>query len=112
MARWFRSSRRELMSVRATIVLLLAGCLGCRATHAFAQQPPSGAAGKWEIEVHAGLAMAGAPTGAKTAMPAPGEPFTTRNARPSRYVSSWYFGDGAALLNEWAVAFTTVPRKI
>ena len=35
------------------------------------------------------------------------EEFTTRNGRPSRYVSSWYFGDGAALLNQQLAAFTT-----
>jgi len=43
-------------------------------------------------------------------MPAPGEAFTTRNNRPSRYVSSWYFGDGATLLNQQLAAFTITPR--
>jgi hypothetical protein len=66
--------------------------------------------GNWEIEVHAGVSIAGQATDAKTTIPAPGESFTTRNVRPSRYISSWYFGDGAVFLNQWAAAFTNIPR--
>ena len=98
------------MSIRASIVLLLVGYLGWPATHAFAQQSAGGDAGKWEIEVHAGGVRVGTPAEAKTAMPGPGESFTAANGRPSRYVSSWYFGDGAALANQWAAAFTILPR--
>ena len=64
---------------------------------------------KWEIEVHGGGVRVDKPTDATTAMPAAGEPFTTTNGRPSRYVSSWYFGDGAALRNQNAAAFTPTP---
>jgi hypothetical protein len=67
---------------------------------------------KWEIEVHAGGFSVGGSTDAVTAMPPPGESFTLLNGRPSRRVSSWYFGDGAALANEWAAAFTVVPRML
>ena len=56
--------------------------------------------GKWEVEVHAGGVRVGRPTEATTAMPAAAEPFTTVNGWPSRYVSSWYFGNGATLINE------------
>ena len=99
------------MSVRAaTVILLLVGYLGWPATHAFAQQSAGGEASKWEIEVHAGGVRVGTPAEAKTAMPGPGESFTAANGRPSRYVSSWYFGDGAALANQWAAAFTILPR--
>lgn len=80
------------------------------ATLAFAQQSAGGEAGKWEIEVHAGGVRMGKPTEATTAMPAPGEAFTGPNGRPSRRVSSWYFGDGAAFLNQWVAAFTMIPR--
>jgi hypothetical protein len=97
------------MSVRARVVLLLVGCLAWPSARAFAQQAPVGEAGKWEIEVHAGGVRVGKPTDATTAMPPPAEAFTTRNGRPSRYVSSWYFGDGTALLNQQVAAFT-IPR--
>ena len=43
-------------------------------------------------------------------MPPAGEAFTAANGRPSRRISSWYFGDGTALVSEWAGAFTTIPR--
>jgi hypothetical protein len=89
---------------RAFVVLLLVGSAAARA---FAQSPAD--VGKWEIEVHAGGVRTGNPTDATTAMPAAGEPFTTVNGRPSRYVSSWYFGDGAALRNQNAAAFTPIP---
>jgi hypothetical protein len=77
---------------------------------AFAQQSPASEERKWEIEVHAGGVRVGKPTDATTAMPPASEAFTTRNGRPSQYVSSWYFGDGAALLNQQVAAFTIVPR--
>lgn len=64
---------------RAFVVLLLVGSAAARA---FAQSP--GDVGKWEVEVHAGAARIGKPTDATTAMPAPGDAFTTRNNRPSR----------------------------
>ena len=98
------------MSIRAAVVLqlLVIGGLGWPATHAFAQQA-GGAGGRWELEVHAGGLRMGRPTGATTAMPPPGEPFTTPNGRPSRYESSWFFGDGAALVNQWAASFAD-PR--
>lgn len=66
---------------------------------AMAQQAPASGA-KWEIEAHGGGAIVNTPSsGSSTATPA-GTPFTTIGGRPSRGVSSWYFGDGAALLNQ------------
>jgi hypothetical protein len=100
------------MSIRAGMVfqLLVIGGLGWPATCAFAQTSGGSTAGNWEIEVHAGGVRMGRPTGATTAMPPPGEPFTTPNGRLSRYESSWFFGDGSTLLNDWSAAFTIVPR--
>jgi hypothetical protein len=55
---------------------------------------------RWTIEIHAG-ALGGASGGGGTAaLPPPGQAFTTQTLRPSRHVSSWYFGDGAAFYNE------------
>jgi len=82
------------------VVLFLVGCLVSPLANAFAQQGAANDAGKWEVEVHAGGVRVGRSTEATTAMPAAGEPFTTVNGWPSRYVSSWYFGNGPTLINE------------
>ena len=97
------------MSIRATIVLMFIGSLGWPAPRAFAQSS-GGDLEKWEIEIHAGGLWPGQSTKATTAMPPAGTDFTAPNGRPTRSVSSWYFGDGAVLLNDWAAAFTTIPR--
>ena len=73
-------------------------------------QPATAQDRKWEIEIHAGGVVAGSQGEGLVAMPTTGESFTTVNARPSRYVPSWYFGDGAALANEHAAAFTNIVR--
>ena len=96
------------MSVRIRVLLFVVGCVSWPSAHAFAQSPVSDER-KWEIEVHAGGVRVGKPSDATTAMPAAGEPFTTANGRPSRYVSSSVFGDGAALRNQNAAAFTPTP---
>src|SRR5918994_4576298 len=97
------------MSVRLRVLLLVVGCVSWPSAHAFAQQSPASEEPKWEIEVHAGGIRVGKPIDATTAMPPAGEPFTTANGRPSRCVSSWDFGGGAALGNQKAAAFTPVP---
>jgi hypothetical protein len=74
-----------------------------------AQQPP---ADKWEIEFHGGGALVTNPTGGTTSMPDPGAAFSTFNARPSRRVSSWYFGDGALLLNQVFSNSALVTQRI
>jgi hypothetical protein len=55
---------------------------------------------RWEIEGYAG-ALVGQPTSAGTqSLPPAGPPIVTSTPTfPSRAVPSWYFGDGAALLN-------------
>lgn len=98
------------MRYRAGIVLTLFGCLGYRAPEAVAQPSPT-EAGRWEVEVHGGGVVIGQPTGATTALPPAGEVFTAGNGRPSRYLSSVYFGESAAFLNEHAAAFTNLPRS-
>jgi hypothetical protein len=60
---------------------------------------------KWEIELHSGETLASAPGNGTGALPGPGPtiaaPFTIPSgASASRLVSSWYFGDGASLLNQ------------
>jgi hypothetical protein len=60
---------------------------------------------KWEIEFHGGQTLASAPVDGTGALPGPGPtitpPFTIPSgASASRLVSSWFFGDGASLLNQ------------
>lgn len=67
------------------------------------QRPPQAPARRpsmfaWEIEVHAGGSFAGDSKGTTT-LPAAGLSFPTFNGLQTRSVRSWFFGDGAALLN-------------
>ena len=55
--------------------------------------------GKWEVGGYGGFAFSTAPTGGTAATLPPGTSFTTPSGSRSGYVSSWLFGDGAALLN-------------
>jgi hypothetical protein len=59
----------------------------------------------WDIEVHGGGIFSNNPTSGDNALPPPGESFTTVAGRPSRRVSSYYFGDGALFLNQLNAAF-------
>jgi len=54
---------------------------------------------KWEIEVHGGGAFGSRPSDGTGRLPPAGPAFTTVTLLASRRASSWYFGDGAALLN-------------
>ena len=65
--------------------------------------------GKWEIEIHGGGMLANRPTGGTAALPDAGAPFLTTTGRPSRRESSWYFGDGALLLNQLSAAISFFP---
>lgn len=55
---------------------------------------------RWEVDIHVGGLTAGALAGSSAGLPAPGASFLTYWGTPSRRVSSWYFGDGAQLLNQ------------
>jgi hypothetical protein len=66
------------------------------ATHAFAGQG-------WEIEAHGGVLMSSNPTNGTAALPPAGPDIPINAALPNsitRRVPSWYFGDGAAILNQ------------
>ena len=81
---------------------------------AAAAQTPATAETKWEVEVHLGGAFGNQPAGGTPIGTFPvGEAFTTTLGRPSRYASTWYFGDGAALLNRIVEGFgTTFAARI
>jgi len=56
---------------------------------------------RWEVEIHGGYQFAINPTSGTSNLPNPGAPFLTVVASPTRAISSWYFGDGALLYNQW-----------
>lgn len=65
---------------------------------------------KWEVEAHGGGMLASHPTRGSVTMPDPAATFTTLAGRPSRRVSSWYFGDGPPLLNDVSSALLASQR--
>jgi len=71
-----------------------------RAAGSARQLDPQAAPGpQWEVEGLAGGLLA-SQGGGKGTLPAPGPTFMTANGYPTRAVPSWYFGDGAKLLNQ------------
>jgi hypothetical protein len=77
-----------------------------------APRPQASQTRRWEIDVHGGVPLHQLPSGATTAMPDPGPNLLTSNPTfPSRQTSSWFFGDGAALLNDVNTEFG-VPNRI
>jgi hypothetical protein len=76
-----------------------AGCLavvflGVSVSLAAAQEP------RWEVEGYGGLVAVRTASEGRQTLPPAGAPLVTSNPLfPSREVASWFFGDGAALLN-------------
>jgi len=70
----------------------------------------------WEVEVHGGPMLSTNPTSGTTALPSPGAliavPPPVNPAVPNRVVSSWYFGDGASLLNLAMASFRLNGRVV
>lgn len=94
-----RSVARTFASMAVGAALLLVPVI------AEAQTQP----GKWTIELYGGGSSSSAPSN-DGPIPsfAPGTPFTAESGQPSRAVSSWYFGDGAALLNSVLTQFSSI----
>ena len=68
--------------------------------------------GRWEVEFYGGAAISRVPEGGTTSLPAPGAPLATSSPiAPTRQVPSWFFGDGASLINAVAEQFE-VPGRI
>jgi hypothetical protein len=65
----------------------------------------------WEIEGYGGIGLTGMPRTGSSALPSPGAPLTTSSPIfPSRQTSSWFFGDGAILLNDVNAEFGVTSR--
>jgi hypothetical protein len=81
------------------IALVVAAGLVLSSRPAHAQQAPQKK--RWEVEGYGGFGFGRIPSGGSTTFPDPGAPITTSNPTlPSRQTPSWFFGDGASLLNE------------
>src|SRR5439155_4370164 len=67
---------------------------------------------KWELDFHAGGdILVSNPTDGTVSLPGAGESFTGgAGFPPTRRVSSWYFGDGATLVNQVALLFNLTQR--
>jgi len=63
---------------------------------------------RWEVEIHGGYQFAINPTSGTSNLPNPGAPFNTLGASPTRAISSWYFGDGASLYNQFVGAVNAI----
>lgn len=96
-----------------TLALGSGAAVSAQSTSGAPQPPPPGPA-KWEFEVHAGGAFGKQPTGGTPIVTFPvGESFSSPvTGAPSRYASTWSFGDGARLLNQIAAGFITIPTSI
>src|SRR4051812_5981082 len=80
------------MNARSRVSVVLA--IACLLSSAGAAQDR-----RWEIEAYGGVAGRAATGGSRT-LPAPGAPLVTSTPTfPSREVPSWFFGDGAVLMN-------------
>jgi hypothetical protein len=88
------------MASRCALLMLLA-----LPAIAAAQEP------RWQVEVHGGGVVSSNPSGGQGALPAPGAPFDTPGG-PSRRVASWYFGDGASLMNEFLAMRPAIGDRI
>lgn len=74
------------------------------------QEPATNVPG-WELGGHGGLSLLRVPAGGKKSLPNPGPAITTSSPIfPSRQTSSWFFGDGAALLNDASADFDLLSR--
>jgi hypothetical protein len=68
-------------------------------------------AGRWEIEFVGGASVVGGGRTGAVAVPPPGPAIVTNGPlSPSRAVPSWFFGDGATILNAVAAEFGLVAR--
>jgi hypothetical protein len=90
-------------------LVALAALLHGAASPALAQ---SSQAGKWEVDFHGGGVWSSNSTAGAAATLPVGEAFPTLFGRTSRRVSSWFFGDGAALLNSVNTELRAVNGQI
>lgn len=88
----------HVVSVSALVPLLLMSLVPLAAAQ-------SNDGRKWEVEFHGGGILTSNPNGGTVSLPSPAESFAAGPGFPTtRRVSSWYFGDGATLVNQVSAA--------
>src|SRR3954469_14569009 len=86
---------RTMRRAFARVVAVAGICACAHAGPAAAQQDP-----RWEIEAYGGIVAAPSSSGGSRTLPGAGPSIvTSAPIFPSREVPSWFFGDGASLLN-------------
>jgi len=86
---------------RATAILVVAAIAACLAVAPSAWAQSSANQSRWEVEGYGGAALLFGSGDGSVTLPAPGPPIATSSPIfPSRRVPSWFFGDGALLLNQ------------
>src|SRR5688500_1521716 len=96
------------MSVKAKTVLFIVTLWPDSA--AFGQDAFS--QGPWEIEVHGGTVAANSSNESDLRLPPAGFTFAVSSGSTSTLISSWYFADGAALLNQVATQRSAQNRIV
>lgn len=95
------------------LLLLTTGLMVATPSVAFAQAAPpaSETPRRWELEAYGGLSLGRFSGGGTLTIPAAGAPIATSSpVFPSWSVPSWFFGDGAAFLNNVAAEFGLTNR--
>jgi hypothetical protein len=70
------------------------------ATTALAQPVDPGPAGIWELSFHAGGLISTSPSGGTLTLPAGNSSVSLATGGTGRRISSWFFGEGAQLMND------------
>jgi hypothetical protein len=122
-----RQFRNALLVIPATaigLILMVAAPVPCLAQGAVPAPPPEGPragsvastqappARRWEIEGYGGFSGATSASSGTAALPPAGAPIPSLSPIfPSRATASWFFGDGAAMLNDVNAEFG-VPARL
>jgi opacity protein-like surface antigen len=108
-ARLYEEMRTALV-LGLMAVLLAPTCVSAQGASASAPQTAPSSP-RWELEGHGGLSWGTAVSDGSAALPAPGMPIPSLSPLfPSRRTSSWFFGDGAAMLNSVNAEFGVSAR--
>jgi hypothetical protein len=113
MVRGAKAVLSAMLSASAMTLVFGSGATVSAQSTSGAPPPAPLSAAKWEFEFHAGGALGNQPTGGTAIGTFPvGESFVAGvTGAPSRYASTWSFGDGARLLNQITSGFFVIPTS-
>lgn len=103
--------RAQSWSLALTICAMFSAPAASDAQTAGSPPPRQSDRPRWEVEAYGGLSLGRKSSGGSLALPEPGAPIATSSPIfPSWRIPSWYFGDGAAFLNNVAEEFGVSSR--